>query len=402
MNRGTFRRGYNQMITCVCCGHKTQSQIGSGTELCQKCYDFGGECNAILDGEPIEKLPKPTHDCKRCQEEYEYLQKRFAKTKDLTTGQQCASVPNSMTPDDKILIGATRNKLGKNHYRYTATFNDGSKESLVSRQFAQYALVTPGEFVYYSTTKPTGPASSYVAITEAKPNNMAKKANKASAKKPAAKKAAKTGTTTKRIDTGYVAAIRALLRKGKFTLSQAAEKIKEQYPDKDVQSIKRIASNVAKRMRKDPETKDIRWVPGAPPNTGYMARIDELLRGGKHTTRQIGETVAKEFDKDPVSAKKVVRARLKRLRDGGDKTVKPLLESDIREKAPKKTTKASPKAQKGKAKVKTAAKAPKGKKGARKQAAAPAPSPVTVDPAATASTTPPPDVAGATTVPAAA
>jgi hypothetical protein len=282
-----------------------------------------------------------------------------------------------------ILIKVERSKVGRSQYRYTGTFNDNSKQSILTRRFFQYGYADPEGALYFSKTKPTGPASSYVAIQDAPTkkaaNTMTTKAKATKTAKPAkaSKKSAKAAKkATKRLDTGYVAAIRDLLLKGKYTISQAAAKIAEQFPDKDVQSIKRISANVAKRMRLQPEHKDVRWLPGAPPNTGYMARIDELLRGGKHTTRQIGETVSKEFDKDVVSAKKVVRARLKRLRDGGDKSVKPLLEADIREKAPAKKTKATPKAAKKATKVKAPAKAAKatGKaKKAPKQAAPAAP-----------------------------
>lgn len=300
------------------------------------------------------------------------------ETRHLTTGQDHVTVASSM--NEPILIKVERSTVGRSQYRYTGTFNDGSKQSILSRRFFQYGYADPEGALYFSKTKPTGPASSYVAITEAKKANKPM-ATKKAAKKATAKKAAKTAAKkTKRIDTGYVAAIRALLLKGKFTRAQAAAKIKEQFPDKDVESIKRIANNVAKRMRKAGQ--DVRWVPGAPPNTGYMARIDELLRSGKMTTRQIAEKVAEEFEKDVISAKKVVRARLKRLRDSGDKTVKPLLEADIREKKSKATTKA-PKA-KGKGKAPAKASKAKGKaKKTAKQAAPVEAAPVEQAPAET-------------------
>lgn len=300
------------------------------------------------------------------------------------------SEEQSPPPQGAILIKVERSQVGRSQYRYTGTFNDDSKQSILSRRFFQYGYADPEELLYFSKTKPTGAASSFVAIQEAptkKTEQTMKKAaktaatNKQAAKQPKGKKSAKKATP-KRIDTGYVQAIRDLLIKGKSTISQAAAKIKEQFPDKDEKSIKRIAANVAKRMRQNPETKNVRWLPGAPPNTGYMARIDELLRGGKQTTRQIGEMVSKEFDKDVVSAKKVVRARLKRLRDGGDKTVKPLLEADIREKPPAKKAKATPKAAKKAGKGKAPAKAPIGKAKAKKapKVAAPvAPVPATAD-----------------------
>jgi hypothetical protein len=68
-NRGTLRRGYNQIIKCRCCGHKTQSQIGSGTDLCQECYDFGGEFNTWQDGAcKAVDLPTPVR-CERCKQD---------------------------------------------------------------------------------------------------------------------------------------------------------------------------------------------------------------------------------------------------------------------------------------------------------------------------------------------
>ena len=48
-NRGTFRRGYNRMIECVCCHKKTQSQIGGGTDLCQVCLDSASFDNEHSD-----------------------------------------------------------------------------------------------------------------------------------------------------------------------------------------------------------------------------------------------------------------------------------------------------------------------------------------------------------------
>jgi hypothetical protein len=365
-NRGTLG-GYNKIISCHCCGRKTQSQIGSGTDLCQGCYDFSGESNAHLDGGPFSALPKPTHGCKRCESEYTAFATKVTE--------------QTPPPQGAILVRVERSQVGRSHYRYTGTFNDNSKQSILSRRFFQYGYSDPEGALYFSKTKPTGHASSFVAIQEASQkahmNNNSKK-TAAKSKKAAQGKKDKKAAVSKRLDTGYVAAIRDLLLKQKFTISQASEKIAGQFPDKGLQSIKRIAANVAKRMRKNPETKDLRWVPGAPVNTGYMARIDELLRGGKHTTRQIGETVAKEFDKEATSAKKVVRARLKRLRDGGDKSVKPLLEADIREKVPAKKAKSTPKAAKTAGRVKAPGKTPKTKgkgKKAPRQAVSDAPAP---------------------------
>jgi len=68
-NRGTFARGYNQIVTCRCCGHKTQSQIGGGTDLCQECYDFSGDYNTWQDGGcKATDLPQPVR-CARCKQE---------------------------------------------------------------------------------------------------------------------------------------------------------------------------------------------------------------------------------------------------------------------------------------------------------------------------------------------
>ena len=70
-NRGTFRRGYNQIIKCVCCGFNTQSQIGSGTDLCRECYDFQSEYNTWTDGESkATELPQPKR-CPNCKQQRE-------------------------------------------------------------------------------------------------------------------------------------------------------------------------------------------------------------------------------------------------------------------------------------------------------------------------------------------
>lgn len=68
-NRGTLARFYNKIVKCGCCGHGTQSQIGSGTNLCQECYDFSGEYNSWLDGgQPATDLPQPVR-CPNCKAE---------------------------------------------------------------------------------------------------------------------------------------------------------------------------------------------------------------------------------------------------------------------------------------------------------------------------------------------
>jgi hypothetical protein len=70
-NRGTLARGYNKIVKCNCCGHNTQSQIGSGTDLCQECYDFSGEYNSWLDGDSKAiELPQAVR-CPHCKAERE-------------------------------------------------------------------------------------------------------------------------------------------------------------------------------------------------------------------------------------------------------------------------------------------------------------------------------------------
>ena len=179
--------------------------------------------------------------------------------------------------------------------------------------------------------------------TQKPSKHMTNKTKKAKA--PAAKAAKPKSAKAKKqaVNTGYVAMIRQLLMGQKHSVADAAAAVLKKFPGKQVHSIKRIAFNVAKRARLNPETKNLKWLPSARQNTGYMARIDELLFSGKYTTRQIGEMVSKEFKgpdgkpKSVVSAKKVVRARYKRLRDGGKfkGKAKPLLESDIRAAAKK-------------------------------------------------------------------
>jgi hypothetical protein len=187
----------------------------------------------------------------------------------------------------------------------------------------------------------------------AKPDNNKKAKPPAKGGKPKPAKAKKQA-----VNTGYVAMIRGLLMGQKHSVADAAAAVLKKFPGKQVHSIKRIAFNVAKRARLNPETKNIKWLPSARQNTGYMARIDELLFSGKYTTRQIGEMVSKEFKgpdgkpKSVVSAKKVVRARYKRLRDDGKfkGKAKPLLEADIRAAAKKaERPKAKAKPAKGKA-----------------------------------------------------
>jgi hypothetical protein len=80
VNRGTFRRGYNRLVTCRCCKHKTQSQIGSGCDLCQECFDFSSDYNTWQDGgcKAIE-LPQPVR-CPNCKADRdEAIQRDAAK-----------------------------------------------------------------------------------------------------------------------------------------------------------------------------------------------------------------------------------------------------------------------------------------------------------------------------------
>ena len=64
-NRGTFERGRNVIITCSCCGRRTQSQIGGNTNLCAECYEFAGEYNEWQDGQrAAADLAETT--CPRC------------------------------------------------------------------------------------------------------------------------------------------------------------------------------------------------------------------------------------------------------------------------------------------------------------------------------------------------
>ena len=195
-----------------------------------------------------------------------------------------------------------------------------------------------------------------------------------------------------------MALLRDLLIGQKHTVAQAtAEVLKSKnYPDKNEKSVKRIARNLARKMRKQKEYKNLHW-PSTQINTGYMKRIDVLLRKGKQTTREIAEQVAKEFDgktkahmdgPNPESAKKVVRARLKRLRDGGEKFDILLEKNNPRRprKEPKAKTPIAKKiAKAGKKSVKKAAKkapakkvkAPVSQPNGKQPEPAPEPAPVT-------------------------
>jgi ribosomal protein S14 len=46
-----FRRAYNVMVRCRCCGKQTHSSIGSGTDLCRVCFDSASYENEHLDSD---------------------------------------------------------------------------------------------------------------------------------------------------------------------------------------------------------------------------------------------------------------------------------------------------------------------------------------------------------------
>ena len=157
------------------------------------------------------------------------------------------------------------------------------------------------------------------------------------AKAPAAKKdkPAKKAKEDKppRVATGFLALVRKLnsevvtsgKEKGhsKHDINAVADAVLKRWPEKEVRSVKRIAYNTARNT-------GIKWKTIAPENTGYMNRIDELLAAGEMTTRQIGEAVSVEFEKDLISAKTVVRARLRIMREMGHAWNPPLEDQDSR------------------------------------------------------------------------
>lgn len=207
------------------------------------------------------------------------------------------------------------------------------------------------------------------------PRVAAKKAPKKSAKPAKAGKKAKPAKKAKekkpkRLDTGYCALIRKLLLGQKHTIGEARAEVMKQFPGKTEKSVTRVMMNLAKRQRKADQS-EIKWLPSAVTGTGYMARIDELLREGKLTTRQIGEKVVEEFEGKTVeSAKRVIRARLKRLKGKGEKLNVPL-EAALREKIHAEEAKKAPKKKDDKKKSKEIAKAKKAADGKRAAAKKP-------------------------------
>ena len=117
-------------------------------------------------------------------------------------------------------------------------------------------------------------------------------------------------TSTAPVDTGFMALVRKLNAEAegstsKYTISDVARTILEHFPEKEIKSVKRICYNIAKKT-------SVKWKSSSV-NTGYMNTIDKLLTAGNLTTRQIGEKVSHDFNKDLSSAKTVVRARMKVL-----------------------------------------------------------------------------------------
>lgn len=170
------------------------------------------------------------------------------------------------------------------------------------------------------------------SIKSAKAKTPTKDSAKKTPKKTSwqAAKDAATAPATKPqpANTGYTAFIRSLLMEGtgktsKYTISEAADVVLQKYPGKDIKSLKRIAYNLV-RLHKRSWKKTV-------VGTGYLARIDELLREGKLTTRLVGECVSVEFNKDPRSAINVVRARLAVLKGMGEKVNPPYEDAESRQ-----------------------------------------------------------------------
>jgi len=153
-----------------------------------------------------------------------------------------------------------------------------------------------------------------LALEQPKTKKKAKKAKKDTKKQPVQ-------------NTGFMTLLRKLNSHGsdpkkkqphsQHSIGDVAKIVAREFPDKDLKSVKRIAYNLARIT-------GVKWKPSAQPNTGYMNRIDELLFAGKMTTRQVGEAVSVEFEKPLKSAKQVVRARLKVLRQLGNDVNPPL------------------------------------------------------------------------------
>lgn len=128
--------------------------------------------------------------------------------------------------------------------------------------------------------------------------------------------------STSPTNTGFVADIRKLLHSGKYTVASACEKLLEKFPAKTAKSVKRICYNVAKK-------EGVKWRTAAV-NTGYLNRIDELIDSGDYTSRQIGEVVSAEYEKDVKSAKAVVRARIQVRKGLGQELNVPLENAESR------------------------------------------------------------------------
>lgn len=139
---------------------------------------------------------------------------------------------------------------------------------------------------------------------------------KVSPKQPKAKKEAKKAKTPQPQSTGFMKRVRELNAEGSGQLSKHSSRdavniLMKEFPGKSAKSVHRICYNVARLTGR-------RWK-RLLVNTGYMNRIDELLKESQLTTRLIGEMVSVEFGKDPTSCKNVVRARLTVMRGMGMK-----------------------------------------------------------------------------------
>lgn len=147
--------------------------------------------------------------------------------------------------------------------------------------------------------------------------NVVKKVAKVRAPRPA--------KGASRVHSGFVALIDKLLHEGvgrsevqgyrrsKHTVNAAVAIIMKAFPDKKVDSVKKIVKvrprSIVKRSA--PGTLVPRWAwvgPGY--GDGVMERVDELILGGKLTARQICDAVSAEFGKDPATFIKTVEARV--------------------------------------------------------------------------------------------
>ncbi len=144
-------------------------------------------------------------------------------------------------------------------------------------------------------------------------------------------KPAKKEKADKPRGTGYIAYIDSLLLdtepgevqgfvRSRYSVMDAVKLVAKKFPAKSLDSIKKVIK-VRPRHLERVKTSDQfdekknpaprwKWVgPGA--GSGFMHRIDEMLRDEKNpkTTKEIAETVAREFTKDLPTALKVVRMR---------------------------------------------------------------------------------------------